>query len=204
MGTPDITGLRGNPQGNKNTNNANDEKKRTHKKYIPSINRTALQELEGTTTSSFVDLAREVILINGIPYDEEDLPMSKARKMDFERLIAHHAKLEIYGSRKYHIKSVIKRVEKELDNDVELKIARKQAYTKPKTLTEAQKEARREVYKAKKEIEDRAKVRKAELEKENAKKRIAELNEQEKQAIEQEKLKAEQEREKLSNNGESE
>jgi hypothetical protein len=152
---PDNTGLGGNSQGNGNTNTTNDGKKRKHKKYIPSINREALQELEGTTTSSFVDLAREVILINGVPYDEEDLPMSKARKIDFERLIAHHAKLEIYGSRKYHIKSVIKRVEKELDNDIALKIERKLSYTKPKPLTEAQKASRRAIYKAKKAKEKR-------------------------------------------------
>jgi len=35
--------------------------------------------------------------------------------MDFERLIAHYAKLEIYGSRKYHVKSVFTRVEKEIE-----------------------------------------------------------------------------------------
>ena len=171
------TGLPPNPDDKDNTKNANDEKKRKHKKYIPSINREALQELEGTTTSSFVDLAREVILINGVPYDEETLPMSKARKIDFERLIAHHAKLEIYGSRKYHIKSVIKRVEKELDNDIALKIERKLPYTKPKPQTEAQKAARRAIYKAKKEKEKRDAIIHAENEKLKAATVIAKINE---------------------------
>jgi len=134
---------------------SNEPKKRTHKKYIPSIDKTALNDLVGTTTSSFVDLAEAVILIDGVPYDHEILPMSKARKIDFERLISYYAQLEIYGKRKYHIKSVFDRVQKKLDNDVELEIKKKSAYTKAKPLTEAQKEARRMLSKAKREKEKR-------------------------------------------------
>jgi|GEM_PF-1894284 len=170
------------PQDNENGNRRSDphdastgKKKRSHKKYIPSIDRTALQELEGTTTSSFVDLARMVILIDGVPYDENILPMSKARKIDFERLIAHHAKLEIYGSRKYHIKSVVNRKTKEMDNDVELRIKRKEAYVKPKPLTEAQKASRRAIYKVKKELAKREALRHAESEQQKAAKKIAEM-----------------------------
>ena len=135
--------------------NSNEPQKRKHKKYIPSIDRTALQELEGTTTSSFADLAKAVILIDGVPYDDETIPMSKARKIDFERLISHYAQIEIYGKRKYHIKSVFNRVQKDIPNDIELKIKKKEAYTKAKPLTQAQKEARRILYKANKEKEKR-------------------------------------------------
>jgi len=141
--------------------NSNEPQKRKHKKYIPSIDRTALQELEGTTTSSFVDLAKAVILIDGVPYDDNDLPMSKARKIDFERLISHYAQIEIYGKRKYHIKSVFNRVQKDIPNDIELKIEKKAPYAKAKPLTEAQKEARRILYKANKEKEKRKKELKA-------------------------------------------
>jgi hypothetical protein len=140
------TGLEGNPKENENTKSPKDEKKQTHKKYIPSINRTALQELEGTTTSSFVDLAQAVILIDGVPYDKD---------------ISHYAQIEIYGKRKYHIKSVFNRVQKDIPNDIELKIKKKEAYTKAKPITQAQKEARRILYKANKEKEKREKEREA-------------------------------------------
>jgi len=175
VASSEITGLDGNLQEKGNANNSNGEKKRSHKKYLPSINKDALQALEGTTTSSFVDLAQAVILIDGVPYDKETLPMSKARKMDFERLIAHYAKLEIYGRRKYHVKSVINRVTKDELNDVELKIMRKAPYTKTKPLTEAQKAARREIYEAKKEQAKKEAEKHAEKVKEQAKQKIAEL-----------------------------
>jgi len=148
-------------QGTDGGKNSTEPQKRKHKKYIPSIDRTALQELEGTTTSSFVDLAKAVILIDGVPYDDNELPMSKARKIDFERLISHYAQIEIYGKRKYHIKSVFNRVQKDIPNDIELKIKRKEAYTKAEPLTEAEKEARRIIYKANKEKEKREKELKA-------------------------------------------
>ncbi len=54
---------------NKDTDNTDEKKKRKHKKDKLSINFTALKELEGTTVSSFLDLAKYVILINGKPYD---------------------------------------------------------------------------------------------------------------------------------------
>jgi len=164
-------------QDDEKTKSTKDEKKRRHKKYLPSIDIDALRALEGTTTSSFVDLARAVIQIDGIPYDEEILPMSKARKIDFERLIAHHAKLEIYGSRKYHIKAVINRKPKEEDNDVELKIKRRDPYTKTKPLTEAQKASRRAIYKVKKELAKREAQRHAEDERIKTEATITKLNE---------------------------
>ena len=96
-------------QDNGASKNPNDEQKqRSHKKYLPSIDLSALKALEGTTTSSFTDLAQAVILINGVPYDKDALPMSKARKIDFERLISHYAQIEIYGKRKYYIKVSVK------------------------------------------------------------------------------------------------
>ncbi len=116
----------GTPTKSSDTPAESKKKKRKHK--IPTINLEALKELEGTTTSSFLDLARAVILINGTPYDEVSLPMSNARKQDFERLIAHHAQLVIYGKRKYYIKSVITRKPKEELNDVELKVIRERPY----------------------------------------------------------------------------
>ena len=155
----------------------NEPKKRTHKKYIPSINRTALNDLVGTTTSSFVDLAEAVILIDGDEYDHNKLPMSKARKIDFERLISYYAQLEVYGKRKYHIKSVFDRVQKKIDNDVELEIKKKSAYTKAKPLTEAQKEARRMLSKAKREKEKREEAIKDAKTMQDTQRKIAELEE---------------------------
>ena len=155
------TGVAPTGQDTGNTKISNEPQKREHKKYIPSIDKTALQELEGTTTNSFTDLAQAVILIDGIPYDKDTLPMSKARKIDFERLISHYAQIEIYGKRKYYIKSVFNRVQKDIPNNIELKIKKKEAYTKAKPLTQAQKEARRILYKANKEKEKRKKEREA-------------------------------------------
>ncbi|MCL1884949.1 MAG: hypothetical protein FWF81_14480 [Defluviitaleaceae bacterium] len=154
-----------------------EKKKRQHKKYIPSINQSALKELEGATTSSFVDLAEAVILIDGVPYDAEYLPMSKARKIDFERLISHYAQIEIYGKRKYHIKSVFNRVQKEIFNDVELKIRKKEPYTKAQPLTDAQKQARRLLYKAKKEKAQREQEAKDAKILDSAKEKVIKMNE---------------------------
>ena len=177
-------------------------KERTKKKYLPSIDLSALRALVGTTTSSFTDLAEAVILVNGVPYDRDTLPMSKARKMDYERLIAHYAKLEIYGSRKYHVKSVFTRIEKEIENDIELKIDKKAPYSKAKPLTEAQKDARNAIYREKREIAKRAKERKDEQERLKAEKEIADLKELEKQRIEQEKQQIEQEKQKAPKDSE--
>lgn len=108
------------------------KKRRPQVKYIPSIDIKTLKELEGATFNSFVDLAKAVVFtsINGkkTRYDESVLPMSKARKIDLERLIAHHAQLIVYGTRKYQIKSVISRKQKEEFNDVELEIIRDRLY----------------------------------------------------------------------------
>lgn len=122
------------------------KKKREHIKYIPSIDLKTLKELEGATFNSFVDLARAVVFvtINGkkTRYDEAVLPMSKARKIDLERLIAHHAQMIVYGIRKYQIKSVISRKQKEEFNDVELEIIRDRLYdeTKPTKKKKSKKE----------------------------------------------------------------
>jgi hypothetical protein len=165
-------------QGNTSPNTPEKVKSKKHKTKIPTIDINALKELEGSTTSSFLDLAKAVILIDGIPYDETTLPLSKARKIDFERLIAHHAQLEIYGKRRYHIKCVVKRKAKEESNDVELVIKKKSPYSKAKPPTEAQREARRKLYLAKKEIRKRAIERQAEDEKKKTEEKIAELEKQ--------------------------
>ena len=176
VGSLENTGIAPITQDNGASKNPNDEQKqRSHKKYLPSIDLSTLKALEGTTTSSFTDLAQAVILIDGVPYDKDTLPMSKARKIDFERLIAHYAKLEIYGSRKYHVKSVFRRIEKEIENDIELKIDKKAPYIKSKPLTEAQKEARKAIYKAKKAKEKREALLHAEKVREQAEATIAKL-----------------------------
>ena len=176
METQENSGIAPIGHSENNKRNTNEPKKRKHKKYIPSINRTALSELEGTTTSSFLDLAKAVVLIDNAPYDEDILPMSKSRKIDFERLIAHYAQLEIYGKRKYHIKSVFSRMQKEIPNDIELRIEKKAAYTKAKPLTEAQKQARRLLYKAKKEKAQQDKEYAIQEEMKKTQEKIANMN----------------------------
>ena len=105
---------------NKDTDNTEEKKKRKHKKYKLSINFTALKELEGTTVSSFLDLAKYVILIDGKPYDNLYLPLSKERKNDFKRLIEHYAVIEVIGKRKYFVKIVLSKYKREEMNELEL------------------------------------------------------------------------------------
>ena len=169
------TGSSGTGQDSENI--ANELKKRKHKKYTVSIDLAALSKLEGTTTSSFIDLARVVILIDEAPYNEHTLPMSKSRKIDFERLISHYAQLEIYGARKYHVKSVFKRTQKDIPNDVTLPIKKKAPYTKRKPLTDAQKEARKMVYQAKKAKDKKAGELAAAEEIRKATEKISKMNE---------------------------
>lgn len=158
-------------------NNSNELRKRKHKKYTVSINQVALKEIEGTATSSFIELARAVILIDGVPYDENKLTMSKARKIDLERLISHFAQLEIYGARKYYVKSVFNRVRKDIPNDAVLKINKKPPYTKQKPLTEAQKQARKIIYEAKKEKAKQEETKAASIVIRKAKEAAKKLNE---------------------------
>jgi phosphoglycerate-specific signal transduction histidine kinase len=81
-------------------------KKRTHRDYKLSINHTALKNLEGITQSSFLALAKCVILIEGKPYSNKDLTPSTERKNDFRRLIEHYAMLDFIGQRKCCIRQV--------------------------------------------------------------------------------------------------
>lgn len=104
------------------------KKKRKHRKYKTAINLPALKELEGTTAGSFLDLSKAVILIDGKPYDEECLALSKERKNDFRRLIEHYAVIDVIGKRKYYIKRVYSKEQREELNRLELlpdKIGRK-------------------------------------------------------------------------------
>ena len=126
-------------------------KRRKHMTPIPTIDLEKLKSLEGSTASSFLALAKAVILIDGTPYNETTLPLSNARKIDFQRLISHHAKLEIHGKRRYHIKCVVERKRIEADNDIPLIIQKKDPYTTPKPLSAVEKENKRLLYKAKKE-----------------------------------------------------
>lgn len=174
MENPKNTGIIGTGQGEENTENS--KKKRTHKKYKVSIDLQALEELQGFTTSSFVELATAVIRIDGQNYDKEMLPMSKARKIDFERFISYYAQIEIYGKRKYHIKSVFNRIKMEIPNDAEMPIQKKAPYVKPKTLSEAQKKARKLVYEAKKAKAKREKALKDVATMERAQEKINKLN----------------------------
>ena len=98
----------------------NEEQKGKHKNYRVSINHTALKELEGTTTSSFLALARAVILIDNRQYDNKSLTLSKERKNDFRRFIEHYAVVEVIGKRKYHIKRVYSKKQREELNELEI------------------------------------------------------------------------------------
>ena len=101
---------------------AKDEgKKRTHKDYKLSINHTALKQQEGIPKSSFLALAKEVILIDGKPYDEKYLTLSKERKNDFRRLIEHFAVLEVIGKRKYNVKRIYSVEQREELNEQQAK-----------------------------------------------------------------------------------
>lgn len=158
MSNPVNTGVAPVLQGTENEKNTTTLKeKRKHKKYIPTIDLEALENVEGSTLDSFILLARAVILIDGIPYDEKIIPMSKARKISFERLISHHAQLEVYGTRKYCVKAVYEKVRKKIPNDTRLTVIKKAPYNEPKKLSKAELEAERKareiLYKAKKERE---------------------------------------------------
>ena len=98
-------------------------RKRRHQKYKLSLNHKALKKLEGITTSSFLALARTVILINGKEYDETRLTLSKERKNDFKRLIEHYSLVEVIGKRKYHIKRVYDKKQQVESNESELTAA---------------------------------------------------------------------------------
>ena len=97
----------------------NEQKKRTHKNYKISIHHTALKALKGVTKSSFIAIAREVILIDNNPYNHKELPLSKERKRDFMRYIEHFAELEVIGKRKHTVKRVYNTKEREGLNDQE-------------------------------------------------------------------------------------
>jgi len=110
----------------------NKRKKRTHIKYKLSISHTALKKLEGIPQNSFLTLAKSVILIDGKAYNEDYLPLTTERKNDFRRLIEHYAVLEITGKRKYHIKRVYtkkqrdelnEKKQREESNETEIPIA---------------------------------------------------------------------------------
>ena len=101
-------------------NGIEDEKTRTHKKYKQSINLTALKDMEGTTVSGFATLAQAVIMIDNKPYDKKVLALSKERKNDFKRFIEHYAVLEVIGKRKYHIKRVYSKKQREELNELEI------------------------------------------------------------------------------------
>jgi hypothetical protein len=106
------------------TDNTSEEEKRVHKKYKTSINLSALKELEGTTASSFLDLARAVILIDNKPYNEDYIALSQERKNDFRRLIEHYAVMDTIGKRKYHIKRVYSVKQREELNEQQANIQR--------------------------------------------------------------------------------
>ena len=89
-----------------------EKEKRKHKKYRLSIDISALHESEGTIFSSFLDLAKAVILIDGVEYNEKHLALSAGRRNDFLRIIKHHAIVECQGKRKYYIKRVHTKAEK--------------------------------------------------------------------------------------------
>jgi len=76
------------------------------------------------TAGSFLDLAKAVILIDGKPYDEEYLALSKERKNDFKRYIDHYAVIDTIGKRKYHIKRVYSPKQREELNEQEANIQR--------------------------------------------------------------------------------
>jgi len=102
----------------------NEGKKRNHKEYKLSINHAALKQQEGIPKSSFLALAKEVILIDSKPYDEKYLTLSKERKNDFKRLIEHFALLEVIGKRKYNIKRVYSIEQREELNEQQTNIQR--------------------------------------------------------------------------------
>jgi hypothetical protein len=104
------------------TSDIKDKKKRKHKKYKQSINHTALKDLEGTTASSFLDLAKAVIIVDGKPYDDTYLTLSKERKNDFKRLIDHYADVDTIGKRKYYIKRVYSKEEKKELQGLEIEL----------------------------------------------------------------------------------
>jgi len=113
-----------NPPNEGNQTDSKDKKKRRHKKYKTTIDHKALKDLEGTTASSFLDLAKAVIVIDGKPYSEMTLTLSKERKNDFRRLIEHFAVLEVIGKRKYHVKRVYSKKQKEELQEMEIGIHR--------------------------------------------------------------------------------
>ena len=100
--------------------NVDDETGRKHRRYKPRINHTALKDMEGTTAISFVELAQSVIMIDNKPYEKKDIPLSKERKRDFRRLIEHYAVLEVIGKRKYHVKRVYSKKQREELNELEI------------------------------------------------------------------------------------
>ena len=103
-------------------------KKREHKDYKLSIDHKALKRLEGVTKSSFLALAKDVILIDGKPYDHTKITLSKERKSDFKRYIEHHAVLEVLGKRKYNVKHVYSKKQREELYELEIS----QTIDKPK------------------------------------------------------------------------
>ena len=95
-------------------------KKRTNKDYNLSINLTALRKLTGTPQRSFLSLAKNVIMIDGKPYDGKVQTLSTERKNDFKRLIEYHAMLEFTGERKCIIKHVYTKKQRETLNELEI------------------------------------------------------------------------------------
>lgn len=108
------------PQHSTAKDGTDSKKKRKHRKYKTTINLSALKEMEGTTAGSFLDLSKAVILIDGKPYDEDYLALSKERKNDFRRLIEHYAVMDVIGKRKYHIKMVYSKEQREELNKLEI------------------------------------------------------------------------------------
>ena len=91
-----------------------DKNNRVRVEFEPTLDYGALKNLENTTVSSFLDLVKKVILVDGMPFGEvtykdandkvKRIKLTNGRKSDFLRLIESYAIVEFIGIKCHIVK----------------------------------------------------------------------------------------------------
>ena len=71
----------------------------TRKRFDASVNYNALKELEGKSVSSFLELVRRVIVLNGEPYESANVKFTASKKIEYTMLIEEKARLKFNGNK---------------------------------------------------------------------------------------------------------